>query len=128
MVRVRDRMTSRVVTVSPRNRLSEALQIMKENDFRRLPVVNNGALVGMLVQHDIEKALRQPGIIPEAPVEWVMSKNPLTVSPDDDIVFAALLLKDNKISGLPVMDGDELVGIITDTDILQAFIEVMQNM
>jgi acetoin utilization protein AcuB len=120
-------MTSEVITVRARVSLQEALHIMREHNFRRLPVVESGRLVGMVVQHDIEKALRQPGMVPEAPVEWVMTRDPLSIGPDDDIVLAALLLKDHKISGLPVMEDGRLVGIITDTDLLQAFIEVMQN-
>jgi acetoin utilization protein AcuB len=127
-VKVRDVMTTQVITVRARDTLKKALEIMIEHDFRRLPVVEDGVLAGMLVQHDIEKALRQPGIIPETPVEWVMSKNPLIIGPDDDIILAALILRDYKISGLPVMDGEELVGIITDTDILGTFIKVMQNL
>ncbi|MCR4400618.1 MAG: CBS domain-containing protein [Syntrophomonadaceae bacterium] len=126
-MKVRDRMTSEVITVRARVSLQEALHIMREHNFRRLPVVESGRLVGMVVQHDIEKALRQPGMVPEAPVEWVMTRDPLSIGPDDDIVLAALLLKDHKISGLPVMEDGRLVGIITDTDLLQAFIEVMQN-
>ena len=74
MIRIREIMSSPVITVSPRNSIQEALEIMRENDTRRLPVTDGGKLVGILVQHDIEKALRSPGRIPHTPVEWVMTK------------------------------------------------------
>lgn len=126
-MRVKDRMSSPAITVGARNTLKEALEIMKNNNIRRLPVVEGDILVGMLVQHDIETALQKPGIIQQTPVEWVMTRNPLTVGPEDDLVFAAVLLRDYKISGLPVMEDNQLVGIITDMDIIQAFIELYRE-
>ena len=120
-------MSSPAITVGARNTLKQALELMKTNDIRRLPVVEGDKLEGMLVQHDIETALQKPGIIQQTPVEWVMTKNPLTVGPEDDLIFAAVLLRDYKISGLPVMEDNQLVGIITDMDIIQAFIELYRE-
>jgi acetoin utilization protein AcuB len=120
-------MSSPVITVSHRNSIQEALDIMRENDTRRLPVIDNGRLAGMLVQHDIEKALRSPGRIPHTPVEWVMTKNVYRVSPEDNIAEAAQLMKTLKISGLPVMESDQLVGIITDTDLLEVLIKLLEQ-
>ena len=127
MIKVRDVMSSPVITVSSRNSIQEALEVMRENDTRRLPVVDRGKLVGMLVQHDIEKALRSPGRIPQTPVEWVMTKKVSHISPDEDVATAARLMKSQKISALPVIDGDRLVGIVTDTDLLEVLIKLLEQ-
>ncbi|MGE5396165.1 MAG: CBS domain-containing protein [Chitinophagales bacterium] len=127
-MKVSEIMTSPAITVTARHSLKGALIVMRENNLRRTPVVQDGELVGMIVQHDIEKALQRPGTIPETPVEWVMTKKPLySVSPDDDIVEAARIMKDFKISSLPVISNGNVEGIISETDILGLFIELMRN-
>lgn len=120
-------MSSPVITVSPRNSIQEALEIMRENDTRRLPVTDGGKLVGMLVQHDIEKALRSPGRIPHTPVEWVMTKRVHYVSPEDTVTEAARLMTHYKISALPVLDSGALVGIVTDTDLLHLLVRLIEE-
>ena len=124
-MKVQDKMTRNVVTVGPDNTLKEALNLMKEG-FNRLPVVENGNLVGIIVKNDVEKALHRPGYYPETPVSWVMTKKVITIRPQDDLILAATTFINYKISALPVLDGNNLVGIISDADILQAFIEVVQ--
>ncbi|MGI6549747.1 MAG: CBS domain-containing protein [Syntrophomonadales bacterium] len=126
MTRIKDVMSSPVITVSPRHSIQEALEIMRDNDTRRLPVIDRGKLVGMLVQHDIENALRSPGRIPHTPVEWVMTKKVRYVSPEDTIPEAARIMRSHKISALPVIDAGKLVGIITDTDLLQVLINLLE--
>ena len=71
MVKVKDIMTSRVISIESRKTIGDALELMVENGIRRLPVLAQGTLVGMIVQHDIEKALRSPGFVLETPVDWV---------------------------------------------------------
>lgn len=127
MTRIRDIMSSPVITVSPRNSIQEALEIMRENNTRRLPVVDRDKLVGMLVQHDIEKALRSPGRIPHTPVEWVMTKKVHYISPEHTVTEAARLMISHKISALPVIESAKVVGIITDTDLLQVLINLMEQ-
>lgn len=127
MTRIRDIMSSPVITVSPRNSIQEALEIMRDNNTRRLPVIDRGKLVGMLVQHDIENALRSPGRIPHTPVEWVMTKKVYYVSPDHSLTEAARLMISQKISALPVIESGQLVGIVTDTDLLQVLIRLLEQ-
>jgi len=127
LTRIRDIMSSPVITVSPRNSIQEALEIMRENNTRRLPVVDRDKLVGMLVQHDIEKALRSPGRIPHTPVEWVMTKKVHHISPEHTVTEAARLMISHKISALPVIESAKVVGIITDTDLLQVLINLMEQ-
>ena len=127
MVRIKDIMSSPVITVSPRNSIQEALEIMREFNTRRLPVIDKGKLVGMLVQHDIENALRSPGRIPHTPVEWVMTKKVHFISPENTATDAARLMISHKISALPVIESERLVGIVTDTDLLQVLIRLMEQ-
>lgn len=118
-MKVKDIMISSVITVESRKSLAQALELMIEHNIRRLPVMAGGKLVGMIVQHDIEKALRAPEILPETPVDWVMTRPPMTTSPEADLSEAINLLIEKKISGLPVLKEQELVGIISETDVLR---------
>ncbi|MGE5416201.1 MAG: CBS domain-containing protein [Acidobacteriota bacterium] len=127
-MKVKEAMHAPVITVTPHNSLQETLEIMRDNNLRRLPVLEGEELVGIIVQHDIEKALRRPGTIYESPVDWVMTKKPVySIEPEASIVEAARMMKDLKISAIPVVEAEKLVGIISDTDILEIFIDVMQR-
>ena len=119
MVKVKDIMTSRVIIIESRKTIGDALELMVENGIRRLPVLAQGTLVGMIVQHDIEKALRSPGFVLETPVDWVMNKDVVTVAAEADLREAIKLLLKHKISGLPVMENGQMAGIISETDILR---------
>lgn len=126
-MKVREVMSVNVITVSARSSLQEALRLMMDHKIRRMPVVEGQELVGMVVQNDIEKALRRPGVVVETPIEWVMSKQVYTVDQEDDIIDVARLMNEKKISGIPVMNGDQLSGIITDSDLLKLLIQLMQR-
>ncbi|WP_018087054.1 CBS domain-containing protein [Desulfurispora thermophila] len=124
-MKVKDRMVRDVVTINANASIKEALTLMQKKGLRRLPVLENGRLVGVIVEHDIEKVLTRPGGYPETPVSWAMSyKYIFTAGPEDDIKTAARLMLDKKISCLPVVENGRLVGIITETDLLNAFIEL----
>lgn len=127
MMKVRDFMIRDVITVDDRKPISLALALMHEKGIRRLPVLADDKLVGMIVQHDIEKALHRPGVIAETPVDWIMTKHPVVIGPEDDLVTAARLLIQNKISGLPVMQGEQLVGIVSEIDILNILVNLLEK-
>jgi len=128
---VRDWMTSHVKTIHPQTRLFEALKLMEQEHVRRLPVVDGRKLLGIITRSDIYAALgpvEQWGAYEEGDepsVEEHMTPKPLSVSPKDPLETAALLMHNNRISGLPVVDGPRLVGIITETDIFKAMLEIM---
>jgi len=127
MVKVKDIMTARVISIESRKTIGDALELMVENGIRRLPVLAQGTLVGMIVQHDIEKALRSPGFVCETPVDWVMNKDVVTVTPQTDLTEAIRLLLEHKISGMPVMENGIMVGIISETDILRLCHELLDE-
>ncbi len=113
------------ITVNAQATVHEALELMKINSIRHLPVVDNQShLRGLLTLADLKQALI-PSMLGDLTLSDMMIKNPLTVAPSDDIEIAAQLIYKHKISGLPVTIGDRLVGIITESDILHAFIDMM---
>ncbi|MGE5390757.1 MAG: CBS domain-containing protein [Deltaproteobacteria bacterium] len=126
-MKVKDIMFQNVFTVDDRKPISLALALMHEKGIRRLPVLADGKLVGIIVQHDIEKAFNRPGVIAETPVDWIMTKHPIIISPEEDLITAARIMIANKISGLPVMEGDHLVGIISEIDVLKVLVDILEK-
>lgn len=133
---VSDWMVGEPVTVTPETKLFEAQKTMRDGGFRRLPVVSQGRLVGIVTDRDLREAAPSRAttlsvfelnyLLSRLTVKDVMKVPVLTVSPDDPVERAALLMNEHKISGLPVVDGTALVGIITITDLLQAFVTLLE--
>lgn len=132
---VSKRMTTPVITTSPEMPIAEALNLMKSKNIRRLPVVKNGKLVGIVSDKDLLHASPSQAtslsiwemnyLLSKVTVEKVMTSEVLTVSEDTPIEEAARIMADNKIGGLPVVRGSEVVGVITETDLFKAFLELM---
>ena len=132
---VHTRMTANPFTVTPDNSVPEAMAVMKKRNVRHLPVVSGGRVVGVLSNSDIAAASPSPAtslsaaevtyLLGKLKVSRVMSRNPITIAPGALLEEAAILMRDNKIEMLPVVDGDELVGVITESSILDAFIELL---
>ena len=113
------------ITVTVRSSIQKALELMKSNSIRHLPVVDaHKKLRGLLTLSDLKRALL-PSMLGDLTLADMMITHPITVAPDDDIEYAARLIYEHKISGLPVTIVDRLVGIITESDILRAFIDIM---
>ncbi len=132
---VREWMTPDPVTIRPDTPVLEAMRHLKEKGFRRLPVVENGRLVGIVTDKDLKDAMPSKAttlsvwelnyLLSKLTVSEVMAKPVITVGVDEPLEEAALLMEEYKIGGLPVLEGGRLVGIITITDVLKSFIEVM---
>ncbi len=113
------------ITITANASISEAIELMKVNSIRHLPVVSQGRkLEGFLTLVDLKQGLI-PSMLGDLTLQDLMIKEPITVDPDDDIEFAAQLIYKNKIGGMPVVTGNQLVGIITASDILRTFIDMM---
>jgi acetoin utilization protein AcuB len=119
---VSKRMTKDPVTVTPEDLLIQARLKMQKGGFRRLPVISDGQLVGIITDRDIREHV---GLLDRTEVKTAMSKKPVTVTLATTVEAAAQLLLKEKIGGLPVVEKGRLVGIITASDILQAFLDVM---
>ena len=113
------------ITITAQASISEAIELMKINSIRHLPVVaKNNMLQGFITLADLKQGLI-PSMLGDLNLRDLMIKDPVTVSPDDDIEFAAQLIYNHKIGGMPVVKDGRLTGIITATDILRAFIDMM---
>lgn len=133
---VGERMTHRVITVPQDMPVQEALKLMHQDHIRRLPVLDSrNRLVGIVTESDLQNASPSEAttlsvweisyLLSKITVERVMSKNIITVAEDTPIEEAARVMADNKIGALPVIKGDELVGIITETDLFKIFLELL---
>jgi acetoin utilization protein AcuB len=132
---VKNRMSTDVVSVTPEDSLAHALRLTREHHIRHLPVVRNGALEGILSDRDIRTAMPSAVTVADAeraaflertPVGEVMTRDVITAGPLDTIEDAARELCRHRIGALPVVDAHgRLLGIVTETDALRAFAEVL---
>lgn len=133
---VRDRMSSPAVTVTPDTQFQNALKLMHDHGFRRLPVVDKkGRLVGIVSERDLLYASPSPAtslsvwelnyLLSKIHTREVMTEKVITTTPDTPIEDAARSMADNKIGGLPVVDDrNRVVGVITETDIFKTLVEM----
>jgi acetoin utilization protein AcuB len=115
-MKVADYMTPEPTCVGPHDSLTAAIQLIDAGDFRAVPVISNGKLVGIVSDRDIRKHSHNRE---ETKIGAIMSEDPICISPDDSINEAIRMLLSNKIGGLPVLKDDKLVGIFTTTDVLR---------
>jgi acetoin utilization protein AcuB len=130
-------MTTDVVTVTPDTSIGEAITLMRDGNFRQLPVVEEDRLVGIVTDRDLRQATDSPLVLrekwydefllDEIKVKSCMTVNPVTVSPDMTVLNAVRLLRQFKFGGLPVIKGDTLVGIVTLIDVLDFLIERLEK-
>ena len=129
-------MTKKLVVAKMETTISEAEALLRENNIRRLLVVDDDSqLRGVLSREDVRKAL--PSLIDpdredaervlanEAKAASFMTESPITVSPNTPLEKVARLMQKNKVGGVPVVENGKLVGIITESDIFRAFIDIM---
>lgn len=123
-MKVKNWMVTDVITITPETTVEEAIQLMKKHYIRHLPVVENNKLIGFITESGLRPYL-EPNKL-NIQVKEVMILDPITIDPESSIDEAAKLIYKYKIGGLPVVDAQKkLIGIITVTDILEAFIELM---
>lgn len=131
-----NRMTKNPMTVSPDTKIDEAANLMKTRGFRRLPVVEDGKLVGFISDRDIMRVAPSPAttlskweinsLLAKISVAEIMQKNVISVRSDATIEEAALLMYKNRIGGMPVVSSvGAVVGVITETDIFKALVDIM---
>lgn len=133
---VGERMSFPVLTISPDVPVQDALARMRREKVRRYPVIDKyGTMVGIVTSSDLMNATPSEAttlsvweinyLLSKITVERVMTRDVLTVCEDCPIEDAALIMADKKIGGMPVMRGEEVVGIITETDLFKLFIEML---
>jgi acetoin utilization protein AcuB len=124
-MKIRDLMIPNPIAITAHASISDAIELMKANHIRHLPVVSKGRkLEGLVTLADLKQGLI-PSMLGDVDLKDLMIKDPITVAPDDDIETAAQIIYKHKIGGLPVTKNGRLVGIITETDMLRTFIDMM---
>lgn len=135
-MQVQDIMTPSPVTIDPSEKISQALLLMYDHDIRRLPVVDKGLLVGIVSDRDIKQTMGPPsnlkGPLDDAeanqPVSAIMTRNPISVRPEDTLQEAIRRILENRISGLPVVDREmRLVGIVSEIDIMEYCLDLLDR-
>lgn len=111
---VRECMTKKPVTVAPDDTLASAQTKMQVGGFRRVPVVHEGRLIGILSEYDLRRYVDS---LDSTLVRAAMTPNPVTVSPSATLEHAVALMKGNKIGALPAVDHGRLIGIITASNL-----------
>jgi acetoin utilization protein AcuB len=114
-----------------------AVMLVVENRIRHLPVVSGESLVGIISDRDLKQAM--PSIVAgatseeyqtfmeETSVEQVMTADPISCAPDDDLVDVVRKFCEKKVGAIPVVEGERLVGIVTQTDMMQAFLIMLEK-
>lgn len=117
-------MTKHPETIHPDDMLAKAKTMMEVGGFRRLPVVKDGQVVGMLTERDLRA---HGGYLESTKVNTAMSSPVISVGPKSTVQDAARLMLHNKIGGMPVLDNGKLVGMVTTIDMIRAFLEVVET-
>ena len=131
--RVRDFMTRDPATVSPNDSLQRVVELLRRRDIRSVPVLEDGRLIGIVTDRDVRQVAPAYPLFRDEDeirrytenltVTAAMTADPMTIAPDAPLVDAAKVLETYRISSLPVVDGIALVGMLTVTDLLRAFVE-----
>jgi acetoin utilization protein AcuB len=132
---VGERMSTPVISVPPTMPISEALNLMRRENIRRAPVIQDGKLAGIVSEKDLLNASPSKAtslsvwelnyLLSKITVKDVMTGKVLTVTETTPVEDAACIMIDNKIGGLPVVRGEQVVGIITETDLFKILTELM---
>lgn len=131
---VRDWMVRDPFTMSPQATMAEAAAVLESHRIRHLPITDAGRLVGMLSDRDVllasmprprREANHPDALLRLVRVEQVMTRDPVTVGPDAPIEEAARLMLDRRFGALPVVEGERLVGIISQGDLLKVLVRLL---
>jgi acetoin utilization protein AcuB len=134
-VLVKEIMQRDVVTVTPDTRLPPVLRLLQPRGFRHVPVVDHGTLVGIISDRDVKQAMvsatsatgtrEGEALLDRLTAGQIMTRTVVTIGPTNGAEEAARVMVTRQISALPVTEGNRLVGIVTDTDVLRLFVRAM---
>ena len=136
-MRVSDYMTKEPFTVGEDASMKEAVDLLRQHHIRHLPVVQGSKLIGIVTDRDIRKASpsllsgvgmgRYEEVLANTPIARVMTREPFTLTPETELRQAVQLLVDKKVGAVPVVTGEELVGIFTEIDALKVLLGVLSE-
>jgi len=123
-MRVGEIMNKKPITIAPDRRVGQALKLMQQHQIRHLPVIKDGRMVGWISARTLREVLLA-SMLEVITVADVMVEAPISVNQETSVEEAARLVHEHKIGGMPVVEGDMLVGVITVNDLLSAFIMML---
>lgn len=132
---VKDWMTTDPITAHPETSVMKASQIMKENNVSRLPVINDkGEVVGIVTDRDLKEASPSKAttldvhelyyLLSELKVKDIMSRKVITVTPEETVEKAAVIMLEHKVTGLPVIEDSKLIGILSQGDVFRVLTSI----
>jgi len=129
---VGDCMTADPMTVGPNDSLQRVVELLRRCDIRSVPVLEDGRLIGIVTDRDVRQVAPAYPLFRDEDeirrytenltVTAAMTADPMTIAPHAPLIDAAKVLETYRISSLPVVNGTELVGVLTVTDLLRAFV------
>jgi CBS domain-containing protein len=133
---VKDVMQTSLTTVGPDTTLPEALRLMHQGRIRHLPVVADGKLVGIVSDRDLKRAMASPAtslaaqeltyLLERLRLSEIMTRSVITILPGAPVEEAARIMLREKISAVPVTEAGQLIGIVTETDVLRLFVRMQE--
>lgn len=120
-MRVAEIMNKEPITITPETPVGEALKLMQQHNIRHLPVLKNDLMVGWISARTLREVLLA-SMLEVITVGDVMVEAPISVTPETSVEEAARLVHEHRIGGMPVLEGEKLVGVLTVNDLLSAFI------
>jgi acetoin utilization protein AcuB len=136
-VKVRDWMTPEPVTLTEDDRVKTAVQHLLRAGIRHVPILRGDELVGIVTDRDLRRALpsieagaspeKYQAFMEETALRDIMRSDPVTCSPDTDLVDAVKIFVERKVGAIPVVEDERLVAILTQIDVMRAFLEVLEN-
>jgi acetoin utilization protein AcuB len=136
-MKAREWMTSDPKTVQADDFVATAVTLVLENRIRHLPVVRGESLVGIVSDRDLKRAMpsvvagataeEYQAFMEETPISQVMTASPITCEPDTDLIDLVQGFCQHKLGAIPVVECERVVGIVTQTDMMQAFLAVLEK-
>lgn len=136
-MKVRDWMTPEPFTLTEEDRVKTAVQHLLRAGIRHVPILRDGVLVGIVTDRDLRRALpsveagaspaKYQAFMEQTTLSEIMRRDPVTCTPETDIADAVRIFLERKLGAIPVVEGDELVAILTQIDVLRAFLDVLER-
>ena len=134
-MKIAEVMSRTVVTLTPEQTLRDAVELLRSKHIRHLPVVEDSKLIGIVTDRDVKRATpsllsgvdrdEYDRVLDETKIAQIMTREPMTVTPESELKAAVKVFIERKVGALPVVSGSQLVGIVTEIDLLRVFHDML---
>ena len=134
-MKIAEVMSRTVVTLAPEQTLRDAVELLRSKHIRHLPVVEDSKLIGIVTDRDVKRATpsllsgvdrdEYDRVLDETKIAQIMTREPMTVTPESELKAAVKVFIERKVGALPVVSGSQLVGIVTEIDLLRVFHDML---